>query len=312
MVKKIVGLFSRLLPSRIVCWLKCKVLSIVNAKNPGCYEGFIYDEYPWLDDVVKNKENLTFSHSGGLGDILFALHFMREFSEHNGIGKYNFHFLVKEKDYPVAEFIIPLLKAQSGVDKVTIGRKIPDNTNEIALHNFWKLKLNFAASDIRSWYYNLTRCHLPREFWKPVIEVDADYKYRNKILICNTDRYCNVHVDLNYLKEFQRHLVFIGLPHEHEAFCRNFFEVPYQPCKDMLEMAQYMAGAKGFIGNQSGIYSLAECMKIPRILLAPEFVRFNSVIIPGPHNNHPIGGWCEDVVSTEKMIAAVKALLNKE
>ena len=95
-------------------------------------------------------------------------------------------------------------------------------------------------------------------------------------------------------------------------FVKNFFELPYQPCKDMLQMAQYMAGAKGFIGNQSGIYSLAECMKIPRILLAPDFVNFHGVIIPGPHNNHPIGGWSEDVISSGKMIAAVNALLKKE
>ena len=292
--------------------LKCLLLKILHLKHPGCRISEFDPNFPWVDEIFSSSEELTFAHVGGVGDILFSLHFCNELAAVSEKKQFRYLIFAGENGLPVqaASFLQPLLAKQKSISQCDIVGKTDEK--HIMLDDYRKLKLNFSASDIRSWYYNLTRCHLPREFWKPVIEVDADYKYQNKILICNTDRYCNVHIDLNYLKEFQRHLVFVGLPHEHEAFCRNFFEVPYQPCKDMLEMAQYMAGAKGFIGNQSGIYSLAECMKIPRILLAPEFVRFNSVIIPGPHNNHPIGGWCEDVVSTEKMIAAVKALLNKE
>lgn len=299
--------------SSVAIKFKCLLLKILHQKHPGCKISEFDSDFLWADEMLLSSDKLIFAHSGGIGDILFSLHFCREFAEISGVSEFDYHILYGESkilSHQAAVFFVPLLQSQKGIRNVNLGAEYPENA--VILDKFRDLKLNFSSNDIRSWYYNLVKTHLPREYWKPVIEVNADLKYQDKILICNTDRYCNIHIDLNYLKEFQNHLVFIGLPYEHDAFCRNFFKIPFQPCKDMLEMAQYMAGAKGFIGNQSGIYSLAECMKVPRILLAPEFVRFNSVIIPGPHNNHPIGGWCEDVVSTEKMIVAVKALLNKE
>ena len=305
------------MPRKMILWLKKKVLSAVYSKNPGCTTGSADDCRYWCDQAVKSGERITFSHCGGLGDLLFSLHFCREFAGYYGINGYDFHIYTVDNAPPglgvaAADFIKPLLENLPEIGKVTIGYDLPADANEVALGNYWKQKINFGATDIRSWYYNLTTVHLPREFWKPVILADADYRHQDKILFSYTGRYCNVHIDCGQLKQFREHLVFIGTAGEYETFCRSFFDLEYQPCENMLEMAQYMAGAKGFIGGQSGIYSLAECMKIPRILLAPEFVKSDGVIIPGPHNNHPIGGWCEDAASTEKMVFAVKSLLAKE
>lgn len=291
--------------------LKTLLLKILYLKHPGCKISGYDPDFRWVDKTFSTEEKLTFAHVGGVGDILFSLYFCRELAASRGEEQFRYLIFAGKNGLPLAaaEFLQPLLAAQ----KFISGCEIVEKTDEkhIMLNDYRKLKWNFSSADIRSWYYNLSRIHLPREFWKPVIEVNADQKYQDKILLCNTGRYCNVHIDLQRLEPFCEHLVFVGTTGEWREFCSKFFNVDHQPCENMLEMARYMAGSKGFIGNQSGIYSLAECMKIPRILLAPDFVKSDGVIVPGPHNNHPIGGWCEDVVSTEKMIAAVNALLKE-
>jgi hypothetical protein len=69
-------------------------------------------------------------------------------------------------------------------------------------------------------------------------------------------------------------------------------------------------GAKGVVGGQSGLFSIAECLKVPRILVSPEFIKINGRIFPGPVNNHPMGGWNEVVVTEEKLIHMVQELIN--
>lgn len=59
--------------------------------------------------------------------------------------------------------------------------------------------------------------------------------------------------------------IFVGLPEEYVQFQRatGWQDVPYQPCATMLELAQYIAGAQQFIGNQSMALSLAIGLGVP-------------------------------------------------
>jgi len=304
-------------------WCKIKIkhllLKILYAKHDGIRK--FSGEYPWVDPQFQNGD-VIFTHGGGIGDILFSLYFCKELSEFCGKSAIHYHILTNTYDpksrtgynsgvsRSVADFLQPLLASQPYITQVICDA--PPAGNVVELNDFRKLKINFYSGDIRNWYYNLTQHHLPREFWKPVIFAEPDFTYRGKVIICLTPRYRNVNIDCRKLEPFRKYLIFAGIQPEYEDFKKEFFEIPFLKCENMLQLAQYMAGAKGFIGNQSGIYSLAECMKLPRILLAPDFVDLNGVVIPGPHNNHPQGGWCESVSSTEKMIAAVTALLSKE
>jgi len=52
--------------------------------------------------------------------------------------------------------------------------------------------------------------------------------------------------------------VFVGLPDEHKEFERiTGWSVAYHPVKNLLEMAELIAGADRFIGNQSVALSVA-------------------------------------------------------
>ena len=115
------------------------------------------------------------------------------------------------------------------------------------------------------------------------------------------------------LKEFRKDLVFIGTDGEYQTFQKNYFELDRLELKkgdSLLTVAQYLAGAKGYLSNQSGFFSLAEVMKIPRILLPPDFVRKDDGISEiGPKNNLPLGGWANSISFTPKLVDAVKELI---
>jgi hypothetical protein len=75
--------------------------------------------------------------------------------------------------------------------------------------------------------------------------------------------------------------------HEFDEFrrecpsCDNFYEAP-----DFLELAQLLAGARFFCGNQGFIYTLAEAMKTPRLL-------GTNTVAP---NNIPTGPSCYEAL----------------
>ena len=269
-----------------------------------------------------------FNHSGASGDILFSLHFCKEFSEAYGLNSFDFNIQTNVIDanaafqkHPngnvrmsvkAAEALKPLLEKQSYIDNVYINDNVPVDSVDYKVINldlFRQLPINFQSGDIRRWYYNITDKHLPADFTKQIITCEPNYKFNNKILLIYTERYINVTIDYNVLKEFKDHLVFIGLPNEYELFKSKYFDLEYCPTKDLLETAQYIAGAKGVIGNQSGLFSLTECIKVPRILLSAEYFKYKDNFYPGPVNVHPQGGWNEVAAITEKLKTAVKTLL---
>jgi hypothetical protein len=269
-----------------------------------------------------------FNHSGASGDILFSLHFCKELSEAYGNSTFDFNIQTNVPDpnlafqkHPngsvrmsvkAAEMLKALLETQSYIDNVYINDNIPTDSFEykvINLDKFRQLPINFQSGDIRRWYYNIIDTHLPADFTKPVITCEPNYKYKNKILLIYTERYVNIAMDYNVLKPFKDKLVFIGLPNEYEIFKQRHFDLEYCPTKDLLEAGKYIAGAKCVIGNQSGLFSLAECMKVPRILCSAEYFRYNNQYMPGPVNVHPQGGWNEVAAITEKLKTTVQTLL---
>ena len=66
----------------------------------------------------------------------------------------------------------------------------------------------------------------------------------------------------------EEHALFVGLPEEYSAFCRaTGWDIPYHPTPTMLDLAELIAGAGTFIGNQSQAYALAVGLGVPDIVL---------------------------------------------
>ena len=272
---------------------------------------------------------ITFTHAGKMGDILSSLYFCVETASYyrqkqfdyclqinkrsSDFGKYfpgEEILLTREK----AEFIRPLLESQPYINRVLICEEPEKGFMDLNL--FWTGYISPVGCEFRDWYYTFSGNTLPRAFWKKILFVNPDPAYKDKILFSLTERYVNRGIDYMALKEFRDRLVFIGLDSEYQVFQKKYFELDraeLKPEDSLLTVAQYLAGAKGFIANQSGFFSLAELMKINRILLPPDWIREDDSgkgdLMAGPKNNLPLGGWANSVSFTPKLVDAVKELI---
>ena len=270
--------------------------------------------------------NPIFNHSGNSGDLLYSLHFIIELLEclKARTCDYTFNIQINQPAEYVgthpygnvmmtqasAEFMKPLIETLR-FKKVTISETLPEACANISM--FRKMKLNFTSGDLRYHYYELTKLHLPQDFSRNLFNYlpsNIIPELNDKILLIHTSRYNNYFLNLKELRLFQDKLLFIGLKSEHDSFQKEFFELDYLPCDDELDLALKMKSACGVIGNQSGLYALAEMLKIPRILFTSEFNKIQGILTIGPVNVNPMGGYFDTVRTQAKLIPAMENLFN--
>lgn len=118
---------------------------------------------------------------------------------------------------------------------------------------------------------------------KPWLDIEPnDLVPHDTIVINRTERSRNVTIDYSFLKKYEDRLLFAGLQSEWMRFTQETgIELPLFVAKDFLELAQLIRSCSFFIGNQSLCFSLAEGMKIPRIL---EICPYLNNVIPTGEN----------------------------
>lgn len=213
----------------------------------------------------------AFKHSGRMGDLLYSLYYAKQLANNEpfklvlqtGVAMWDPSgrpFLMNRAD---AEFVRPLLEAQSYIDSVEITDE--PATDCFRLDEFRNHMKRLAGKEIRQWYYDFSTVKLePAGFGRPVLAV-PDVPKTDKVAVCFTPRYKSA-ASGRMLNRIADKVVFIGLPEEHETFCKKCFPVPYHPVKNALEMLEFAASCRMFIGNVSGVFAIMECAKIPRIL----------------------------------------------
>lgn len=264
----------------------------------------------------------TFNHSGKIGDLLYSLYFCKSISEAAGETQFNFNIQYNVPEIMTgrqhnkirlteagAKFLYPLLEKQSYINNLTISEQF--NASEVQqgfnLDAFRQLPINFHGGFIIEWYYNLTNIPLRRDYESPMLIVEPNKEYRNKIIILATERYFNPFVDLAVLKPYQKDMVFVGLENEYN-YVKKFINIPRVEVKDALEVAQILKGAKLVISNQNGNFTIAELLNANRILISPHYEKINGQYILGPANNVCHGGWYEYANTTQKLEGVMKAL----
>jgi len=267
-----------------------------------------------------------FNHSGNSGDLLYSLHFVIEMLDYFNAKTSDYSFNIQTNQpaqyagtHPygnvmmtqaAAEFLKPLIESLK-FKNVSISDEMPDDC--INISQFRKLRLNFTSGDLRYHYYELTKLHLPQDFSRNIFNYLPNNTFpelNDKILLIHTSRYNNYFLNLKELRLFQDKLLFIGLKSEHDSFQKEFFELDYLPCENELDLALKMKSACGVIGNQSGLYALAEMLKIPRILFTAEFNKIQGILTIGPVNVNPMGGYFDTVRTQAKLIPAMENLFN--
>jgi len=97
---------------------------------------------------------------------------------------------------------------------------------------------------------------------KPWITAEPSPETTGMVVINRTSRYQNRFFPWKQIVDFYgSRIIFVGLAHEHKAFCNQFGFVSFRETKTLLDVARLVAGSQLFIGNQSCAYALAEGMK---------------------------------------------------
>lgn len=252
---------------------------------------------------------MRFNHSGSLGDVLYSLTFAREYASARGVRSFDLHLRVNvvsgsplphpagryRMTEPLAEWLRPLLEAQPYIGSVTISPDAPADAFDLDCTR--ELPVYASAGEIRYYYYALSPAPLPKDFAAPVLTAAPDARAAGRIVVFRSGRYHNPQIDLRGLRDLAPRMMFLGLPEEHDAFCREVFPVEYMPTDSALEAAELIAGADLTIGNQTALFAVAEQLKVPRWLESCQLMDYDGRPCWGCPNVLPFGGKCRQLVT---------------
>lgn len=236
------------------------------------------EEINKISKATEQKE-ISFLHSGHLGDVINALPVLKELSKKSKCNLY----LQKEKNLEadavnykhkgdkiymtdrMVNMILPLLKNQDYINQVEIfnNQKI-----DIDLDLFRKIPMNFNLDEVR-WYFHLTGVHV--DLSKQYLFADEHKLIRKKIVIMRSTRRKNTFINYKFLRDFDE-VLFLGLQNEYDDLKKEIPNLNFYDCKNFLEAAEIIKSSKFFIGNSSFGFTIAEGLKVPRIMESyPDF-----------------------------------------
>lgn len=194
-----------------------------------------------------------FAHSGDLGDIIYALPTIRAC----GGGRLAlFHHPSNRTSHGMSQAranrIIPLLKLQPYIEDAFFTEdRIDHNINGFRDHRAGNTADNTLA----------TMGLPPQERNRKWLEVEP--REEVEVVICRTERYQNPNFPwVSVLQKYQGRCGFIGMRHEYTLFTDQFGDnLPFVEAKNLLEVAQIIAGSKLYIGNYTSATAIAEGLK---------------------------------------------------
>lgn len=215
-----------------------------------------------------------YRHSGTFGDLIYSLSVVKKmgggtFAVHlenieNCVAQYGYRpeevdpahkGRFRNKDF---DLLRPLLSRQSYIDKVTVWT----GDHDVDLDRFrGVLFRGFEGNYVEAYHrtFNLPfDAGMYNETW-----LEADTKSVASIVINRTFRYrCpggnGSWQNLLEQANITQNGIFVGTADEHEDFIKcTGFNIDHYQVKDFKELADVIAGADLFMGNQSAAYSIA-------------------------------------------------------
>lgn len=233
------------------------------------------------------KPQVSFKHSGKIGDVIYSLPIIKALSERFGSGNANLFIEIGDRYDSIAvpflkepmmnersfKALEPLLSNQDYIKETAIysGQII-----DFDLCQFRKKILYLDRGDITKWYQYL----LPVSYdtSKPWIKSDKDPVAQDAIVVSRTAR-CNAPgINYGFLKNYPL-VYFVGTAEEFTAIKESIQKIEWLKTENFHDLAKIIAGAKLFIGNQSSPFAVAEALKVPRLMEL--FMPYPNVIPSG-------------------------------
>lgn len=199
----------------------------------------------------------SFKHSGDLGDLWYSLPIIRYMGKgsialvHDGLKSTKADGSPSGLTLKMIEMAKPLLEAQPYITKCKVWN---NEAVEIDIDIFRTVNL---YGDINLCELILQNSGVP--FSTSIEPWLACEKNRVAARVfARSPRYHNPNVNYQEIyNAYKTDAVFVGLPHEHQAFQNQIGPISYHPVKNFLEMAEIINGADLFIGNQSSPMAIA-------------------------------------------------------
>ncbi len=251
-----------------------------------------------LDTVEKIKAEskatgyLNVLHSGNAGDIIYAMPTLKKMHEVTK-APINFYLRLNQplimsgySSHPMgnvmlnekmASMLSPLIESQSYINSCLV---YTDQKIHIDLDAVRSKTISLTNGNIARWYSYFTG--ITPQLWKSWLTVEPDKKYAGRIILARSERYRNPSIDYSFLSQYDN-ITFVGVKSEYEDMKKAVPDMEWVQVPDFLALAGMIAGCKLFIGNQSFPFSLAEGLKVPRIL---EVYSKTANVIPEGENAH--------------------------
>jgi hypothetical protein len=228
-----------------------------------------------IKEYAAQKGCIRVSHSGNAGDVIYALptiEAMRKMTNarielYLRLGQplvlsgYNTHplgnVMLNER---MAEMLIKLLEPQPYIDFIGIHT---DQLIDIDLDYFRAGGIPLDKGNIARWCSYLTGVN--PILYKSWLTVEPDPAYADTIVMARSERYRNYTINYKFMNKYAN-IVFIGVESEYNDIKKTLPGIKWVQVDDFMQMARIIKGAKFFIGNQSFPFSIAEGLKVPRIL----------------------------------------------
>jgi hypothetical protein len=228
--------------------------------------------------------NLKFKHSGNAGDIIYSLNAIRSaciLHDKDAI-------LYLKLEEPIQ--LHPSFKHPLG--GVMLNRYMFDNLRPLLLEcdfiedvviytnqkidydldSFRKIGFNLGAGDIKKWYlyaFPELQYHYSNEQvlnYHHYKSFEQSYWGDAFIVLNRSERYNNGQIDYSILNQVQIPIYFVGTDTEFAIMKNIVWDLQHKKVSNFLELKDFIAYSKLFIGNQSMCYAIAEQVNTNKLL----------------------------------------------
>lgn len=227
-----------------------------------------------INDNFESEAELNFLHSGHLGDIIYAIPAIYCLAKGKPIN------LFLKLNEPVKDFIKSMTHPNGNVMLTNTSVKLlqplilkQKQFKKCEAHNnqkihydltlFRNLPFDYRMGSITRWYF-LT-FGISTNLSNAWLSVKPNIVYKNFIVIARSKRYRTPLITYSFLKKYLD-IVFVGVQEEFIDMQKEIPHITFVSVQNFLELAEIIAGCKIFIGNQSFPFSLAESLKVKRVL----------------------------------------------
>ncbi len=222
---------------------------------------------------IPHKDTYHFKHSGNAGDIIYSLPATYALAAGSAI---HYHLAPNapghygKNPHPLGGVMLnetmigmlqPLLLAQQQIRSCPIYQ--PGDAIDFDLDLIRRYPFPLSRGNIARWYFYIFAINA--DLGKPWLQAAPDAGVAEHIVIARSQRYRAPNINYGFLKKFDK-LLFVGVEAEWKEMKQMLPQIEYRPVADFLELAQVIAGSRLFIGNQSFPFSIAEGLKVKRLL----------------------------------------------